>query len=230
MSPVIEAVTAAGPVFRLARAPDPWAWPDWSHAGLDGTFGNRWDDAEGEYRVLYASSTRFGALLETLARFRPDLAAVAGLAEIEGDGDALAAGTVPREWFGRRVMGVAELAGAYADIGAAASLATIRSQLAARALHHGLGDVDAAAIRIAAPRGFTQEVSRLVYGSRGVEGEPLAGIRYRSRFDDGTDNWAIFESPPGEPEPIGVLDAEPVQPGAPEVGRALAVLGLRVQG
>ena len=229
MSSFLEAAKAAGPVFRLARAPDPWAWPDWSHAGLDGTFGNRWDDSEGEYRVLYASSTRFGALLETLAVFRPDLAAVAGLDKVADDADALAPGTVPRERFGHRVMGVAELDGAYADIGAATSLATIRSRLAARALYHGLVDVDAAAIRIAAPRGFTQEVSRLVYGSRSVEGEPLAGVRYRSRFDDGTDNWAIFELPPGEHEPIRVLDAEPLQPGDPEVGRALAVLGLQVQ-
>ena len=108
--------------------------------------------------MLYASSTRFGALLETLARFRPDIATFAGLLEIEGDRDALSAGTVPREWFGRRVMGVAELAGSYADIGAAALLATVRSQLAARALYHGLPDVDAAAIRVAAPR-RTQVVS-----------------------------------------------------------------------
>ena len=132
MSGFLEAAKAAGPVFRLARAPDPWAWPDWSHAGLDGTFGNRWDDSEGEYRVLYASSTRFGALLETLAVFRPDLAAVAGLDKVADDADALAPGTVPRERFGHRVMGVAELDGAYADIGAATSLATIRSRLVHR--------------------------------------------------------------------------------------------------
>jgi hypothetical protein len=23
-----------GPLYRLARGPDPWAWPDWSYAGL----------------------------------------------------------------------------------------------------------------------------------------------------------------------------------------------------
>ena len=229
MSSALETVTADGPVFRLARAPDPWAWPDWSNAGLDGTFGNRWDDSEGEYRVLYASSTRFGALLETLARFRLDLTVVAGLREIEGEDDALAAGTVPREWFERRLMGVAELSGAYAEVGAAGSLATIRSQLAARALQHGLTDVDAAAIRASAPRAFTQEVSRLVYRSRTTEGEPLAGIRYRSRLDDGTDNWAVFEPAPGAPAPMHVLDAEPVRSGDPDVTRAVNALGLRVQ-
>lgn len=229
MSSSLETLTAEGPVFRLARAPDPWAWPDWSQAGQDGTFGNRWDDASGEYRVLYASSTRFGALLETLAGFRPDLAVVAGLREVDGDDDALAAGVVPPEWFERRLMGVAELAGAYAEVGAAASLAVIRSQLAGRALHHGLTDVDAAAIRLAAPRSFTQEVSRLVYESRTAAGEPLAGIRYRSRLDDATDNWAVFEPPSGARDPLRVFDAEPVQPDDSDVSRALALLGLRVR-
>ena len=229
MSGTLETVTVGGPVFRLARAPDPWAWPDWSQAGLDGTFGNRWDDSEGEYRVLYTSSTRFGALLETLARFRPDLAVVAGLREIEGEDDALAAGTVPREWFERRLMGVGELSGAYVEVGAAASLATIRSQLAEKALQHGLTDVDAAAIRAAAPRGFTQEVSRFVYGTRTEEGEPLAGIRYRSRLDDDTDNWAVFEPAPGAPAPLHALGSEPVRSGDPDVTRAVTVLGLRVR-
>jgi hypothetical protein len=78
-----------GPLYRLARALDPWAWPDWAYAGLDGTFGNRWDDPLGSYRVLYASTRRVGTFIETLARFRPDLAVVAGLEEIEGELTAL---------------------------------------------------------------------------------------------------------------------------------------------
>ena len=130
MSCDLETVTPAGLTFRLARAPDPWAWPDWSQANVDGTFGNRWDDPEGAYRVLYASSSRFGALLETLAPFRPDLGVVEGLREIEGGDEPIAAGTVPHEWFTNRLVGVAQLGGTYADIGAAASLSLIRSRLA----------------------------------------------------------------------------------------------------
>ena len=38
-------------VFRLGRRPDPWAWPDWAYAEADGTFGNRYDDPQGIYRV-----------------------------------------------------------------------------------------------------------------------------------------------------------------------------------
>ena len=225
MSCDLETVAPAGPVFRLGRAPDPWAWPDWSQASRDGTFGNRWDDPEGAYRVLYASSTRFGALLETLARFRPDLAVIAGLSEIEGRDEPIAAGTVPREWFDNRLMGVAELTGTYADIGAAASLSLVRSRLAGRAIHHGLTDIDAAAIRLTAPRGFTQDVSRLSYECRTAGAEPLGGIRYHSRLDDGTSNWAVFEAASDSPEPLHVLDAEPVQPDDPHVDSRTRGLG-----
>ena len=135
-----------GSVFRLGSVP--WSWPDWSQAHADGTFANRWDDPEGTYRALYATSTRFGGFLEILSRFRPDRAVVAELQAIGGGGDPVAAGTVPREWFPRRLIGIAELDGLYADIGAASSLALLRSRFAARAIHHGLPDVDAAALRI----------------------------------------------------------------------------------
>lgn len=71
MSDGLASVERDGPLYRLGRRPDPWAWPDWSYAGPDGTFGNRYDDPEASYRVLYASSERIGVFLETLARFRP---------------------------------------------------------------------------------------------------------------------------------------------------------------
>ena len=71
---------AAGAIFRVGRRPDAWAWPDWTYAHDDGTFGNRFDDPLSEYRVLYASSQRCGAFAETLARFRPDLELAAELA------------------------------------------------------------------------------------------------------------------------------------------------------
>ena len=43
-------------IFRIARRPDPWQPADWSRANPDGTFGNRFDDPEGYYRVLYAAT------------------------------------------------------------------------------------------------------------------------------------------------------------------------------
>ena len=63
---------ALGVIYRLGRKPDPWAPPDWASAGPDGTFGNRFDDPDATYRVLYASLQRLGCFVETLARFRID--------------------------------------------------------------------------------------------------------------------------------------------------------------
>ena len=71
-APGLHALSPDKPLYRIARLPDPWAWPDWANVGSDGTFGNRWDDPQGLYRVLYASSSRLGAFMEVLARFRPD--------------------------------------------------------------------------------------------------------------------------------------------------------------
>jgi hypothetical protein len=51
-------VKAPGVIYRVGRKPDPWAPPDWASAGPDGTFGNRFDDPDTTYRVLYASSQR----------------------------------------------------------------------------------------------------------------------------------------------------------------------------
>lgn len=77
----------SGEIYRLGRKPDPWAPPDWVWADLDGTFGNRYDDPQSTYRVLYASSQRLGCFLETLARFRVDPKLAAELAEIQGEDD-----------------------------------------------------------------------------------------------------------------------------------------------
>jgi RES domain-containing protein len=76
-------------IYRVARRPA-WSWPDWAFAGRDGTFGNRYDDPQALYRVLYASATRFGCFVETLAHFRPDLALYSELAAIGGPDDCVA--------------------------------------------------------------------------------------------------------------------------------------------
>ena len=221
-------VAPESPTYRVARLPDPWAWPDWNRAGPDGAFGNRWDDPQGTYRVLYASSTRFGAFVETLARFRPDLAIVAALSEIDGTGDPIPAGTVPRGWFVHRLIGGADLLGAYVNIGAAESLAVLRARAAGRAIHYGLADIDAAAIR-GASRGFTQELSRLVYECQTARGEPFAGIRYSSRLDDASTNWAIFEPSGVSAPPFTFGGAHPIEEDDTDVQRAMAVLGLRLE-
>jgi RES domain len=73
-------------IYRLGREPDPWEWADWTNTREDGTFGNRYDDPDGQYRVLYASTERQTTLCECLARFRPDLAVAAAQIEEDDDG------------------------------------------------------------------------------------------------------------------------------------------------
>lgn len=194
------AVTAAdGPLYRVGRRPDAWAWPPWSAAGTDGTFGNRYDDPRSEYRVLYASSQRVGAFLETLARFRRDVALEAEYALIEADErdqafPTLEPGLVPGDWRDKRCIGTASHAGRFVDAGHSDSLAHLRTVLAARLLHYGLDDLDASDLRGRAPRGLTQEISRYVFETGyDASGATLAGIRYLSRLGDDIVNWAIFE-------------------------------------
>lgn len=153
-------------VYRLGRAPDPWAWPDWRYAGPDGTFGNRFDDPQGVYRVLYASTQRLATFIECLAQFRPDPAVLAEFDAIEAsDDDAAppAAGELPAEWLAVRCIGAAGLLGDYVDLGHHDTLASLRRALADRLVHYDIDDLDAATIRLTTPRALTQEISRHLF-------------------------------------------------------------------
>jgi RES domain-containing protein len=232
MSCDIEAASPGGPVHRLGRSPDAWAWPDWAYAGPDGTFGNRYDDPKAEYRALYASSDRRGAFVEVLARFRPEPAVLRELDEIElepGERDeGPRPGQLPRSWLAGRAVGSALADGPFAAVGASRSLAHLRDRLADRALHHGVDELDAAAIRAHAPRAFTQEVSRLVFECADTNSQPqFDGIAYRSRLGDEVVNWAIFEGPVGEARPRE-LESWPVDPDDPELATALELLSIEL--
>ena len=106
----LESKRPSGPLFRVGRDDDAWAIPDWAYAKEDGTFGNRFDDPMGVYRVLYASSQRLGCFIETLARFRVDVSFVADLALMEnGEDDFTAFGTVRSAWIKGRCIGSANV-------------------------------------------------------------------------------------------------------------------------
>jgi hypothetical protein len=228
MSCELEPVRAEGEILRLGRKPDPWSWPDWAYAGEDGTFGNRYDDPRSAYRVLYASSLRLGTLLETLARFRPDPAIIA--VEIDGDPrdttyETLAAGVVPASWLENRALGTARCDAVFADVGHARSLVCLRTALAAEVVRYGLVDLDAAAIRAAVPRGFTQEISRYVYERTDEQGDgAFRGIAYLSRLGDDIRNWAIFE-----PAGIEALDECELDRDDSDLCQALALFGLKLE-
>jgi len=181
-------------IYRLARAPNAWQFTDWANAGEDGTFPNRWDDPMGVYRVLYACRQRLGTFVETLARFRPDPLVIAGLAEIEGEDDLPGPGNLPRSWLQGRVVGEAEAEGAFAMVGHSRSLDYLREAMPASRVRYNLDDLDAASIRLSAPRRFTQEVSRVIYEcSTTDDRRAFDGVYYLSRLGDDLENLAIFE-------------------------------------
>jgi RES domain len=200
VSPVLQTVAPGGPLFRIGRSPDVWALAPWMYAGPDGTFGNRYDDPAREYRVLYAAGQRRGAFLETLARFRVDLQLVAEMDAIEGDerDDAFPTvqrGVVPGEWLVTRRIGTGTAASLwFVDVAHSDSLAHLRGRMASRLVHYGLDDLDAGDLRRRAPRALTQEISRYVFEhALTPDGEPVAGLTYRSRLGDELTNWAVFE-------------------------------------
>lgn len=183
----IPAVSQLEPIFRLARKPDSWCPPDWAFADEDGTFGNRFDDSEGYFRVLYASSTRLGCFIETLARFRrgpldPDL-------DLSGpDADHIPRGTVPATWLTTRCMGQATIYDArFADVYNSQLVAYLRNQFEAELVKsEGTIKFDMAVL-MSQRRWLSQQISTLVC-SLGYD-----GIAYQSRHGSDLWNCAIFE-------------------------------------
>jgi hypothetical protein len=223
----LEGTRPPAGVIRIGRLPDPWAWPPWEAQHSDGTFGNRWDDPEGMYRVVYACSERDGAYVEVLSRFRPDPVVVAELARIDGPSQAYRFGVVPTAWVEHRAIGEATLTGLYADVGHARSLTYLRTVMAQRLIHYDIADLDAASIRVSAPRRFTQEIGNHVYKRSLPDGTPrFTGIESESRLGDNYQNWAIFERP-GQ-GPIREPTAHPVRREDPSLHAAPAVLGLKL--
>jgi hypothetical protein len=136
-----ETKAPAAPIFRLGRRPDPWEPRDWSRAHSAGTFGNRFDDPPGYYRVLCLELQCF---VEIPARFRPDLSLLAELEGIAGEDDHVPLGHVPPEWCDARLIGTCTAQGNYADINAAYWVSRLRQTLASECLKFGLQDLDVA--------------------------------------------------------------------------------------
>jgi hypothetical protein len=185
-------------VWRVGFRPDPWAWPSWQYA-TDGRFPGRWDDAEGNFRTIYAGSKLLSCLLEALACFRPDPDLSAQLTNIDDDEPngthpTSPAGAVPPSWLRPRTAASAQLSGTYVSVTNAESIAFLRPVFLHRAHELGLDDFDAAALKTARPRALTQEVATYIY-----ESTDLHGVQFLSRQGDDHVLWAIFERP-GDPD------------------------------
>ena len=209
-------------IYRIARAPDPWAPLDWAYVGDDGTFSNRFDDSEGYFRVLYASSSPLGCFVETLARYRTapyvqDL--ITALANIENADDSeVKFGTVPLSWLRTRALGVAKTTpqARFADIYSAEWLSYLRGRFepAFKQRHPGVQEFDLSQL-MSQDRKLTQQIASVVY-QLGYE-----GISYQSRHGRELQNWALFE-----PFPLVKPSATAILQDNVDFHNALSLLGL----
>jgi len=216
---MLDTKTPNSLLFRLGRKPDPWSPPDWSRALPNGTFGNRFDDPQGNYRVLYAATQLVSCFIETLARFRPDLSLIAELQEIAGEDDYVPLGTVPSDWCDRRVMGAATVTGAYADIYSAGWVGYLRQTLASDCVALGIEDLDDSVLQQGEPRRLTQ------LASLKVNEAGLDGIYYRSRYGHDLENWALFEPFKINPYEAPII----VRPDDVDLQEACTLLGLKIE-
>lgn len=217
-------------VWRVGHGPTPWRFTDWAYADHDGRFDGRWDDPEGSYRVLYAATSRFGAFVEALGDFRPDPMVAAGLEDIvaddEDDPASVRPGQVPVSWSRGRVVGRASMSARCVQVGHSRSLAYLRRELSRLVVRYQLEDLDAAAVRLRAPRAFTQHVSRFVYECTDDNGAAeFDGLHYLSRFGDDLENIALFELASSN-EAIADADAAPVSLDDPTLRQAMDHHGL----
>jgi hypothetical protein len=183
--------------------------------GADKTFGNRFDDPDGEYRVLYAGSDRLTCFVECLACFRPDLELLAALGQIAGRDEA--PGFDVSDWVRSRAMGSARVDGQFADIYASGWLSLLRRKLASTAIALGVAEIDLSALQSPRPRRLTQLASRIVHSRE------LNGVFYCSRFGSELENWALFE-------PWNLHDPKPALIAAAdaEMAEAIRRLGILV--
>ncbi len=170
--------------------PDPWqlavgAFRDVKPEG-------RFDDPEGRSPVLYASSTRLGCFVETLARFRKAPASVmAALCEIEHTDEGQPAfGTVPAGWLLTRLMGSARVKEKRcADIYSSEWLSYLRRAMEADPKSFGIAEIqfDLSDL-MSRNRRASQRASSLVRALG-----DFGGIYYQSRHGSDLSNWALFE-------------------------------------
>lgn len=182
--------------------PDPAVLPRLFH---DGPGLNRYDDPHGRYAVRYVAENLTGAILETMARFRPAPEAEALLAAIEGvppdEDDHLDPVDGLRDWLAVQQVGRVTLAvaGRLLDVHDPGLLRDLDKHPLVRAALEmsGLGPplnparLDEWIVRLGGPLGrpVTQALSRAVR-----EWLPdVAGLAYRSRLDDEEWCWALWD-------------------------------------
>jgi RES domain len=207
-------------LYRIGYKPNVWALPDWKYiSSTDGTFPNRYDDPNGEYRVLYAASQRLTCFLEVLAPFRVAPEIASGLAEIDSS-EGYPVGTVPQAMFEPLQIGRASLElpdSLYADICSSEWIGRLRPILLPYFSGFGIKVFDASTLLATSPRRLTQLVSRFVYESG------FRGIRYPSKHGLDLENWAFLDC-----VPVSNAGVEAIRMDDPDLQRALELHALRL--
>jgi len=215
-------------IHRVGFEPEPWAWTPWQYAE-HGRFSGRWDDPDGVWRSICVGESRLACYLEVLAfaRVDPQLQdELAGIEEAPEDAVAhptLPVGLLPHSWRRPRRVGSALLIGWYAVPGDKESLPTLRARFLPLAIKYRLADVDAASIRLAEPRGFTQAIAAWLYDQSAPDGRPLAGVQFSSRHGDGLILWAVVERP-GDDDVSSLLQepqSDPIDEDDPDLREAM---------
>lgn len=213
--PVALATPPAPPLYRVARAPDPLAWPDRRYIG-----GSRFDDPRNQFRVLYLAEQRVGCFVESLAGFRLDIDLLARLFGVSGAAGPLPVPVVPRDWYTSRRVGRLDvgLGQRWLDLRASETLQALRAELADALVRLRLPDMDVSAMR-GPSRALTREIARWAY-DRGFQ-----GLVYRSRFGDQIECWTIFEGATIAP----IRPDETIPPDDPDMQAAARLFGLDIE-
>ena len=208
-----DAETLAGEIFRIARWPDPLAFPPREFNGNE-----RFDDPLGIFRVLYVG-TRLACFVEWVAPFRLPLALLAQARAVANTAEPL---PQPRVVPGRRrqrCIGRLRLAPRqrWLDLRRPETAEALRAEFAPLLEHLGLPDLDVSGMR-GPGRVLTQAIARW------ANEDGYQGLAYRSRFRDDLDCWALFEGAAFE----RVGPPEPIAPDDPDLRAAAALFGLAV--
>lgn len=187
-------------LYRIGRAPDPFRFP------ADTTTknsGNRFDDPEGRFWVLYAAEQRLACFVETLARFRVSVELLIQLDDLpDGDvaNDVPYSGIVPDDWHLKRVMASFHPTAdqRWLDLRVLAVRERVRRALASTLTRLSHTDFDLGDA-LSRDRVLTQQIARWAHE------QDFGGIIYPSRFDAAYSCWAIFEGSYIEHESIRAI-------------------------
>lgn len=195
-TPALVELPAEG-IWRIGRAPDPFAWrhPDPVHTGEAGS-GNRFDSFHGNFGVVYFATNPEACYAETLARFRP-LTRLGDLVRTEWrNAGWMEPGSVAADWRDSRILIRARIVDAlpFVDITHSDTLLAVREDIrvASWLESFGVGDVDLATV-IGHDRRVTRLIAQWAAEHLDDDRPSYSGIRYMSRLGAQYECWAVFE-------------------------------------